>query len=186
MSFHEIPFSSQYTDLGDHEWRARGCGVASLKMVMDFYNASSAPSLDELLKTGREIGAHIEGVGWSHFGLVRLAQRYGLDGFNADWAERSPTPKTAEDAWAILASELEHGPVLASVYNGMDPIRGGGHIVVITGFHNGLVFFNDPEQMVEREGRRILALGVFLLAFKRRYIVIRPATETMLVAETGV
>lgn len=169
---YDVPFSSQYSDLGHHEWRARGCGIASLKMVMDFYHPG--PSLDGLLAVGREIGAYREGIGWTHRGLVELARRYGFDGFNADWAENGPTPKTADEAWQTLVAELAHGPVLASVFAGLDPARGGGHIVAVTGFHDGLVFFNDPEQLTEKEGRKALALAAFLPAFKRRYVVVRP------------
>jgi len=173
---HDVPFSSQYTDLGHHQWRARGCGITALKMVLDFYG--TAVALEELLNVGLEIGAYHQGIGWTHAGLVQIARRYGLDGFNVDWAESGPTPKTAEDAWEALAKELEHGPVMASMYAGLDPERSGGHIVVVTGCADGLVQFNDPEQMTEREGRRVLALETFLKAFKRRYIIVRPVAGT--------
>jgi len=178
MSSFTVPFSSQYTDLGQHEWRARGCGIASLHMVLRYWHAQDAtrqlPSLDQLLERGLAVGAYREKIGWTHAGLVNLSRQYGYEGFNVDVAPNSPTPKTVEEAWSSLAKELSSGPVLASVYAGLDPVRGGGHIIVVTGFHDGLVFFNDPEEMSEWEGRRMLALEVFLRAFKHRYIVVRP------------
>lgn len=174
---HEVPFSSQYADLGHHEWRARGCGITALKMVMDYWHvrdqANRTESLDALLQAGLAQGAHIANIGWSHAGLVRLAKHYGYEGFHADWAQKGPTPKTPDDAWAALEAELEHGPVMASVYAGLDPDRAGGHIVVVTGFSDGLVAFNDPEEMTEREGRKFLTLERFLRGFKRRVIVIQ-------------
>jgi hypothetical protein len=177
---HTVPFSSQYTDLGHHEWRARGCGIASLHMVLGYWHTldeyNQLPKLDELLERGRAIGAYREGVGWTHTGLVNLACEYGYNGFNADFAPQGPTPMSAELAWRNLAEELARGPVLASVYAGLDAARGGGHIVVVTGMQDGLVRFNDPEEISAREGQRILALDIFLSAFKRRYIVIRPAS----------
>ncbi|MCC6934114.1 MAG: C39 family peptidase [Candidatus Yanofskybacteria bacterium] len=189
MISHDVPFSSQYTDLGDHEWRARGCGITSLKMVMDFWHrvtgSRCATTVDELLARGRAIGAYIPGVGWSHRGLVNLAREYGYEGFNADHAEQAPIPKDAAEAWGLLLSELARGPVLASVYSGLDPHRGGGHIVVVTGFFDGLVALNDPEEMHEREGRRLIALEVFLTAYKRRFIVIRPAEDSAVHHPTG-
>lgn len=173
-----VPFSSQYTDLGHHEWRARGCGIASLHMVMAYWHAldgaSPLPSFDRLLTRGRVIGAYREGVGWTHAGLVRLAREFGYEGFNADFAPKGTTPKSVDDAWGFLLAELERGPVLASVYAGLDPMRGGGHIVIVTGAQGELVFFNDPEEISEREGRKVLVLEAFLPAFKQRYIVIRP------------
>lgn len=175
---HDVPFSSQYADLGRHEWRARGCGIASLKMVMDFWHRKDrscrAPSLDDLLNTGLEIGAYREGVGWIHRGLVEIAKRYGYDGYNGDFAEKGSTPKSATDAWRAVVSELERGPVMVSVYSRFDPASRDGHLIAVSGWDGQLVSFNDPEQIQEREGRRALALKPFLVAFKRRIIVIRP------------
>ena len=175
----DVPFSSQYADMGHHEWRARGCGIASLHMVMAYWHrldaANRLPELDELLTQGRALGAYREGIGWSHGGLVQLASRYGYEGFNADDAPNGPTPKSVQASWSALEAELAHGPIMASVYAGLDPKRGGGHIIVVTGSHDGLVSFNDPEEMDAREGLRSLSHDVFLAAFKRRYIVIRPS-----------
>jgi hypothetical protein len=174
MAQHDVPFVSQYTDIGDHEWRARGCGIAALKMAMEFWLPGRVPSLDTLLREGLANGAYRKGIGWTHGGLVQLARRHGLAGFNADYAENGPTPKSADDAWAALVNELGRGPVLASVYSHFDPASRDGHLVVVTGLISGLVAFNDPEEQREREGRRFLARDVFVRAFKRRYIVIAP------------
>jgi hypothetical protein len=148
-------------------------------MAMDYWHAMDATnateSLDGILTRGLELGAYIEGVGWSHRGLVAVAQSYGYEGFNVDAAQRSPTPKSLDEAWGMLLEELSSGPVLASVFAGLDAARGGGHIVLVTGTTDGLVLFNDPEEMGEWEGRKTLALSAFLSAFKSRYIVIRPA-----------
>jgi hypothetical protein len=175
---HDVPFISQYADLGDHEWRARGCGIASLAMVMAFWHSRNAAyrsgSLDGVLRAGLSCGAYREGIGWTHAGLVATARIFGYDGFNADYAAKSPHPKTAQEAWDLLQLELRTGPVLASVFSGLDPSRGGGHIVVVTGCADGLVTFNDPEALTAMEGQRVLALEAFLRAFKLRYIVIRP------------
>ncbi len=176
MPQYTVPFLSQYADLGHHEWRARGCGITALKMVMDYWHGvdarNQAISLDELLSEGLASQAYREGVGWTHRGLAELAQSHGYESFNVDFAPQGKTPKALDEAWSMLVVELERGPVLASVYAGMDPNRGGGHIVVVTGFHDGMVLFNDPEEMAPREGQKSIALEAFLLAFKRRYIVV--------------
>jgi hypothetical protein len=185
MPIFNVPFLSQYSDLGDHEWRARGCGITALKMVMDFWHAQNSQyqtvGLDDLLRRGIASGAYLEGIGWRHRGLVELAQNFGYGGFNVDYAPQSPNPKSATEAWAMACKELAHGPVMVSVFSRLDPTRGGGHIVVVAGVENDLVAFNDPEELVEREGRRLIAVEKFLPAFKRRYIVIRPAAT----AESG-
>jgi hypothetical protein len=176
---YDVPFSSQYTDLGSHEWRARGCGIASLHMVMAYWHGCDLswqlPTLNDLLERGRAIGAYREGIGWSHAGLVDLACRYGYNGYNMDFGPKSLDPKPPREAWDELLGALAGGPVMASVYAGLNPARGGGHIVVVTGVRNGLVFFNDPEEMNAWEGKRILSEDAFLRAFKLRAIIVRPA-----------
>ena len=145
---------------------------------MDYWHgldsANRTATLEELLAHGLEVGAYLQGIGWSHRGLVEVAHRYGYKGFNVDSADNSLTPKSPHEAWAMVTRELEQGPLLVSVFAGLDPYRGGGHIVVLTGVHDELTFFNDPEEMSAREGYKTVALEAFLRAFKRRYIVIRP------------
>jgi len=178
MPSYRVPFSSQYTDLGHHEWRARGCGITALKMVMDYWHGvdvgNQTATLEEALAQGLRAGAYLPGIGWSHRGLVAVARYYGYEGFNVDVAANSPTPKSSSEAWAMALAELEAGPLLVSVFSGLNPSRSGGHIVVLTGAHDGLVLLNDPEEMNAREGCKALAQEIFVPAFKQRYIVIRP------------
>ena len=135
---------------------------------------AQSPSLDVLLERGLVLGAYREGIGWSHAGLVALGREFGYEGYNVDLAPQSPTPKSESEAWDALVVELCHGPVMASVYAGLDPLRGGGHMVVVSGFNEGLVQLSDPEALTAQEGERALTLEIFLRAFKRRFVVIRP------------
>lgn len=175
---HEVPFLSQYEDIRDPMWQWRGCGIFGLKMVLDYWHQRDAvcrtAPIEELLEVGKRLGAYREGIGWMHRGLVEIAKQYGYEGFNADHAPQGLTPKSIEDSWQVLLGELSEGPVLASVYGGLDPQRGGGHIVVVTGFQDGLVALNDPKEHNALEGKKLLVLLRFLNAFKRRFIVIRP------------
>lgn len=175
---YDVPFVSQYHDLADPEWQWRGCGIVALKMVLDYWHNQDerhqTVELNALHRKGIDAGAYRENIGWTHKGLVQIAHDLGYESYNRDWAANGPTPKSQEAAWEALALELRKGPVLASVYSGLEPSRGGGHIVVVAGEADGLVFLNDPEQREEREGRRALAVEVFQTAFKRRYVVVRP------------
>lgn len=173
-----VPFVSQYDDLADPEWQWRGCGIVALKMVLDFWyeqdSRNETLDLNELHQKGLNSGAYRDGIGWTHRGLVDIVQSLGYESYNRDWAPNGPTPKTAEQAFQALVLELDCGPVLASVYSGFEPVRGGGHITVVTGMEDDLIFLNDPEQQNALEGKRALTLRSFLKAFKRRYIVIIP------------
>ncbi|HXV27247.1 MAG TPA: C39 family peptidase [Candidatus Paceibacterota bacterium] len=176
---HEVPFISQYQGITDPAWQWRGCGITALKMVMDFWHAGDSGNrttdMETLFREGTRSGAYREGVGWSHAGLVALARAFGYEAYNRDWAPKGPTPKEPGAAFTELIRELESGPVLVSVFSGLNPARGGGHIVVMTGTESGLVYFSDPEQLNEREGVRVLAAEAFAQAFKARYVVVRPA-----------
>lgn len=175
---YDVPFVSQYHDLADPEWQWRGCGIVALKMVLDYWHGrddrNRTIGLDELHKKGLGIKAYKNGIGWSHAGLVQLGRDLGYEAYNRDWAPGGPTPKDSDAAWEALKLELKNGPVLGSVYSGFKRSRGGGHIVVLAGETDGLVFLNDPEERNEQEGRKAFAIPVFRKAFKRRYIVIRP------------
>ena len=178
---HEVPFHSQYEGITDPAWKWRGCGIVALKMVLDYWHIEKPENktvpISELLKVGREMNAYREEIGWIHSGLVRMAQRYGYEALNTDFAANGPSPKSALEAWDALLNELQHGPVLASVYAGLDSERGGGHIIIVTGFENDLVAFNDPEGTNAGDGKRFIVLSRFLSAFKRRAIIIRPGAS---------
>lgn len=173
-----VPFVSQYADIGDHEWRARGCGIAALKMVMDFWHTQDprqrTASLDELLEAGRAVGAYRDGIGWVHRGLVDLAMHYGYAAFNIDAAPQSSMSRTPLETWGLVVAELQHGPIMTSVWRYMDPEPSGGHMVVVTDWTGELISYIDPIELTEREGRKVLTLDPFLRMFKQRFIVVRP------------
>lgn len=172
-----MPFTvqlvSQQTDLQDPEWQYRGCGIAALKMVMNYWQASdevnASPPIDELLAAGLKLNAYVQNIGWSHAGLVNIAKQYGYDGKNYDLAGSD-----AETAWSSLMEQLRNGPVMASVYSKFDSARGGGHIVLLTGIDGNTVYLNDPEEITSEQGLKTMELADFLTAWKKRYIVIFP------------
>lgn len=180
---YDVPFESQYEGITNPEWKWRGCGIIALHMVMRYWYerdvAQVLTTIDKLLTAGLSSGVYLEGIGWSHRGLAGLAKSFGYVGFNVDHAAKGPTPKDERESWRILKDELRKGPILASMYHNLDPERGGGHIVVVTGFADGLVSFNDPEEINEFEGKKIIVLEQFLRGFKRRFIVIRPYIQNM-------
>jgi len=147
-------------------------------MVLDYWHFQQAghrtAPMAELWRAGMDAGAYREGIGWVHGGLAAVARSYGYRSYNRDLAPNSPTPMTGVEAFAELGREFALGPVLASVYSGMDPERGGGHIVVVTDIDDELVSFNDPEQQSEREGKRTVAVRTFRQAFKQRYVCVFP------------
>jgi hypothetical protein len=178
MARYDVPFYSQLADIQKRAWQYRGCGITALKMVLAYWNSRHGlyqnPPLWSLLKTGLRIGAYIPDVGWSHSGLVNIACQYGYTGFNRDLIQTS-----SSEAFVQLQSDLMRGPLLVSVFSGFDPDKGGGHIVVLTGVEDDLVFLNDPFEWSSHEGEKIMAISAFQKAFKRRWIAVEPKSGTV-------
>lgn len=161
-----VPFYSQFTDITPPEWKKISCGIASLAMLIDFYG--DAVVADELLQEGIQSGAYITDAGWSHAGLIALAQQHGLEGRTQGLSHLSMT-----DAFAALKTALAEGPVMVSVHYTFDPQNPIPHLVVITGVADGLVYYNDP---AEDAGAGTVSITQFTSAWKKRYIEIRPAS----------
>ncbi len=172
---HNVPFFSQKADIKEADWKPRGCGITALKMALGYWHENDStnrsPDLVDLIRTGSEVGAYIEDVGWSHSGLVEIAKQYGYEGKNYDLVPEKTEPKMA---FAKMSAELEKHPVLASVYKKFEPGLSGGHIVTVTGLDNDSIYMNDPEEIDAKLGTKKMELKKFLKGWKKRYIVIYP------------
>ena len=160
----EVPFYSQFYDISSPKWQKVGCGIASLAMLIEFYQPGSV-SVDQLLNEGISSGAFINGAGWSHAGLVSLAKNYGLKGNVSDLSKLDMDAALLE-----FKKVLEDGPVIASVRYKFEPQNPIPHLVVINGIDKNTVYFNDPAG--SGAGGEI-AVADFLKSWKKRFIAIR-------------
>jgi uncharacterized protein YvpB len=162
-----VPFYSQFTDISAPEWRKVGCGIASLAMLIEYYEPNSV-TVDGLLQEGIEADAFLSDAGWTHAGLIGLSRKYGLNGESHSLAGES-----MDEAFAVLTEELEEGPVMASVHYTFDPKNPIPHLVVINGVRDGKVYYNDPS---ESGGGGTVSIAKFQSSWKKRYIDIRPVS----------
>lgn len=163
-----VPFYSQFKDIVSPAWKKVGCGVTSLAMILEYYKPDSA-SVSTLLTQGIQSGAYIKNVGWSYAGLISLGKKYGLRGESYDLGKKSKV-----DAYTQFKASLTDGPVIASVHYHFDPKSKIPHLVVINGIKDGLVYYNDP---AGKTGAGHISEAVFLSAWKKRFIVMRPVTD---------
>jgi len=161
----DVPFYSQFQDIESPEWQKKGCGIASLTMIIDYYE-SDAVSVNNLLKQAIDAGAYQLNAGWKHRDLVLLSQKYGLDGDNYDLLGSSQ--KTAFESFIGF---LEDGPVIASVHYRFDPKSTIPHLVVIDGIDGDTIYYNDP---ASDRGKEEISVDDFLKGWKKRFIVVRP------------
>lgn len=161
----DVPFFSQFYDISSPTWRKVGCGVASLAMLIDFYEPNNV-SVDVLLSEGIAEGAYAAGAGWVHSGLARLADEHGLWGMNYDLSSSN-----MQIAFAQFENALKNGPVMASVHYTFDPKNPIPHLVVMTGEDGDMLFYNDPAGTSDGGS---ISKDAFKLAWKKRYIEVRP------------
>jgi uncharacterized protein YvpB len=167
----KVPFFSQFADISSPKWRGIGCGVTSLAMLIEFYEPDSV-TVDQLLSRGISSGAYLQNAGWKHQGLIDLSRRYGLGGKAYDLSNKSKAT-----ALLKLKEQLADGPVMVSVHYKFDPTSTIPHLAVINGIENGMVYYNDP---AGKKGGEKISEEKFLKAWKKRFIVIRPAADMRL------
>lgn len=169
----EVPFYSQFKDIQSPKWQKVGCGIASLAMIIDYYKPDTI-SANTLLKKGIAAGAYDKNAGWIYDGLIQLSEQYGLGGNFYDLSKLDS--KTALEQFKKYSKD---GPVIASVHYKFDPKSTIPHLVVINGIDNGIVYYNDP---ASNGGGKQISVADFLKGWKKRIIVMRPITESTLVA----
>ena len=169
---YSVPLFSQISDISSVAWQQKGCGVADVAMIVEFYKPKTT-SVQEVLVEAIKGGAYVKNVGWSHEGLASLAIKHGLIGKTIDLS----TLKNSA-ALSQFKNIVKKGPVIASIHRGFNPKSSFGHLVVITGFDDKLVYYNDPGK---RDGIKTVALSDFMKGWKKRLIVIRePDTKIAL------
>lgn len=160
-----VPFYSQFTDITQTEWRKIGCGIASLAMIIDFYE-TNPPTVDTLLQEGIEADAYLDDAGWTYAGLIGVSKKYGFTGQSYDLAYAS-----MDNAFDLLQSALKNGPVMVSVHYKFEPDNPIPHLVIASGVHDGMIYYNDP---AANKGNLSIPVSTFKDAWKKRYIEIRP------------
>lgn len=165
VTLRTVPFYSQFTDISRPEWKKIGCGIASLAMILDYYKP--AVSVDTLLARGIARDAYLSNAGWTYKGLIDVGQEYGLTGDSYDLAGSS-----SSSALSTLETYLADGPIIASVHYTFDPANPIPHLVVINRIEGDRVYYNDP---AADKGNKTISTDTFMKAWKKRFIVIRPA-----------
>ena len=116
-------------------WQPRGCGIASLRMIIDGIRTSQGKNCVEpqgtMIYKGLERHAYVEELGWIHRGLVDLAKDYDIEG-------ESHRKASVED----VIQAINHGMLcMASVSVLFNQEKRGGHLIVVKGYEteNGKV-----------------------------------------------
>jgi len=157
------------------EWQKKGCGVADVAMIVEFYKPNTT-TVQEVLEEAIVAGAYVKNVGWSHVGLAALAKKHDLVGRTFDLSKSNK-----EAAFNQFKNIVTEGPAIASIHRGFDPKSPYGHLIVITGFDKDFIYYNDPGK---REGIRKVSVADFNNGgWKKRLIVLRPPEPKIEIAQ---
>jgi hypothetical protein len=115
-------------------WAPRGCGIACLRMLLEFSLQARGLTLQDrywdLIKRGVDEGAYCD-KGWIHKGLLKLASSYGLKGeCHRGKNTRSVFEAIRRDSLCIVSVSL--------AFRGGECINGqiagkGGHLILVYG-----------------------------------------------------
>ena len=167
-----MPFYSQFKDIISPKWQKVGCGITSLAMLIDFYKPEAAVSVNALLSQGIAAGAYDKNAGWIYKGLIKLSQKYGLNGTYYDLSKLG-----TETAFTRFKNYLKDGPVMLVVHYQFDPKSTIPHLVVINGIDadKGVIYYNDP---AAKTGEKQISVANFLKGWKKKVIAFRPVKES--------
>lgn len=84
-------------------WSGRGCGIASLRMVLDGFGCVCGRQ-GEMISKGLAAGAYKEGVGWIHGKLAEMAGNYGIFGEAKRGKNLADLQKDLENGFVCIAS----------------------------------------------------------------------------------
>ncbi len=162
---YSVPLYYQITDIVSPTWQQKGCGVTDVAMIVDFYKPDTT-TVQKVLEEALRAGAYVKNVGWSHAGLAAVAVKHGLVGKTVDLTDETKTAALKE-----FKSMVKEGPIIASIHRGFNPASPYGHMIVVTGYDDKVVYYNDPGK---RDGIKNIPIDDYLKGAKGRYIVIRP------------
>jgi len=196
MNIAEVPFYSQKWNLS--KWRELGfssyekaqywekscCGVLCLKMALDAYlirkGQEIAPSIAEIIKKGLELNAYTHALGWSHDGLIRLAESFGFT------AKPFDNLKISELAESVRNNNLSIVSIKVAFNNNRtlkEKIffwkKYGGHLALVIGVEeaNGKIagfYVHHTSIRQEYNWRgRFIALDDFIKGFTGRGLAVR-------------
>lgn len=162
----DVPYFSQFLDVGMAEQRPRACGMVCAYMVLNFFGAETVP-LDELIAAGERDGGYSP-AGWVHNYLVKVIQGHG---FSCERREKM----SDNDVELFHQAILEGNPVIVSVARVLFDQR-DFHMVVLTGVRENEkgepegFFYHNPWEL-QRIEHRYVPIAHLISSWRRMAIL---------------
>lgn len=192
----KVPFYSQKWDLSQWQelgfesyedakyWERSSCGILCLKMAMDGFllaeNKSLSFSVAQYIKKGVEIGAYKDSVGWSHDGLVCLANELGFCAVSREVISAIELREALKQNFLLIIS-------IKSAFTDKKSLKEkilfwkkfGGHLALVVGFEDendelkGFYVHHTSISLERNWPDKFISLARFKQGFTGRCIMIR-------------
>ncbi|HMO78925.1 MAG TPA: C39 family peptidase [Candidatus Paceibacterota bacterium] len=164
----QVPFVSQNSSDILDDWKNRSCGIACIKMVLDYCHKNNlliSPftkntfTVSELIEEGIAINSFEQKTGWSHFGLVRILRNHGVISYSQEFrsihvivdkidgitfSEGKNYPEIQIFGIKKIITSISSGkPVIVSVGPNFSNNK-DNHLIVLTGFEN-----TNPDNLLD-------------------------------------
>mgnify|MGYP001604282772 CR=1 FL=1 len=188
---HKTPFYSQKWNLNDWQrlgfksykdaeyWEKSSCAILCLKMVLDSVYPQNASSIHSLIKQGVEMGAYTDKTGWSHSGIVKLAEHYKFKAVASEKLKPENIKKALQEGSCVIVSikwAFENYKTLKEKI--LFWKKYGGHLALVVGYkeeNNKLEGFYVHHTSIKPEynwENRFIPLDKFIGGFTGRGIVV--------------
>ena len=161
----KINFYSQHSHEVDLDWRKKSCGIACVKMVIDYCGVSK-PQIMDLIEQGRYIGGYNPEYGWNHDSLVNILRNHGVSAYRQEFKSQNINPSEKNSKKSKYEDRLcslgEHkiiqfidkgAPSMISVEKGFI-VGDSSHLILVIGYKKELdhitgFFYLDPDNQLE-------------------------------------
>ncbi len=187
-----VPFASQYSLPRDKDGLSRACGIACLKMIIDF-RAEEPSRIDDLLHESELVsGAYIPGIGWSHASLAIILRNHNIGAYSQEFRSvykdiehRTTLPSPyevlhVERGLRKIAGKIKEGkPAIISGIKGWNAAdKSKLHLTVFTGFEKSDkeeilgFYYHDPDDEKESGENKYIDINTFRKLWRKFAIFI--------------
>lgn len=158
-------------------WSFRVCGIACLKMILDFYRLGRGRTVAELTFDGVRRGGYVTAgdKGWFFRPLLEQMKADGLDGFTSSFFGIGSICDLIAGKKFFIASV---NPALVRFDRESADAKPGGHLVLVVGFRvknkkiEGIFINNPSGKLAETRERAFVPIKIFKKAYSNRGIAV--------------
>lgn len=157
-------------------WQNSSCGILCLKMAIEGVLDTEIDPISNLIKKGLSLHGYSDEKGWSHAGLVKLAEQYGVTAISKGKLTTNAIINLLDDgAVLIISIKWAFIPVKTWMERLTFWKKKGGHLALIVGYEKYKGFYVNHTSTLENYNweNRLILFSEFKKGFTGRAIIIK-------------